>query len=192
MKIRPSPEHTGVVMEMGPKDSPLLSRGAEPFRVRRILVPTDFSSCASKAIAYAIPFARQFAARLTLLHVVPTDYAFNEFGAVDYITLNEEARRSDEARLAELIKKEVPGDVATEASVRIGRPVSEIVDAARELEADLLIMSTHGHTGLKHVFLGSVTELVVRHAPCPVLVVREREHEFIATQPTAEGKAEAA
>ena len=58
---------------------------------------------------------------------------------------------------------------------------SEIAAAAKELDADLIIISTHGHTGLKHVFLGSVTENVARLAPCPVLVVREEEHEFLRT-----------
>jgi len=68
--------------------------------------------------------------------------------------------------------------VSTETSVRSGQPAFEIIEAAKVLPADLIIMSTHGRTGLKHVFLGSVTEHVVRQAPCPVLVVRDREHEF--------------
>jgi nucleotide-binding universal stress UspA family protein len=63
--------------------------------------------------------------------------------------------------------------------VREGRSFHEIADAARTLKVDLIIISTHGHTGLKHALLGSTTERVVRHAPCPVLVVREREREFV-------------
>jgi nucleotide-binding universal stress UspA family protein len=64
--------------------------------------------------------------------------------------------------------------------VRVGRPVQEIVATAREKDIDLIIISTHGHTGLKHILMGSVTVIVVRYAPCPVLTVREHEHDFIS------------
>ena len=67
--------------------------------------------------------------------------------------------------------------------VRTGSPADEIVDAAKEMGVDLIILSTHGRTGLKHLLLGSMTENVVRRAPCPVLVVREREREFVSTRP---------
>ena len=63
--------------------------------------------------------------------------------------------------------------------VRQGRSFHEIAEAARTLKADLIIISTHGYSGLKHALLGSTTERVVRHAPCPVLVVREHEREFV-------------
>ena len=65
--------------------------------------------------------------------------------------------------------------------MRTGRAASEIVEVAKERNTDLIIISTHGYTGLKHVFLGSTTENVVRYAPCPVLTVREHEHEFVTT-----------
>ena len=64
--------------------------------------------------------------------------------------------------------------------MRIGRSADEIINVAKEKDADLIIMSTHGYTGLKHAFLGSTTENVVRYAPCPVLTVRLKEHDFIA------------
>jgi nucleotide-binding universal stress UspA family protein len=72
------------------------------------------------------------------------------------------------------------GDAARSTTLlRTGQPHTEIVEAARELGADLIVLSTHGHTGLTHALLGSTAEKVVRHAPCPVLVVREKEHEFV-------------
>jgi len=77
---------------------------------------------------------------------------------------------------AEALRNEVPADTL----VRIGSPALEIVETARNIPADLIVISTHGRTGLKHVFLGSVAEHVVQRAPCPVLVVREREHEILA------------
>jgi nucleotide-binding universal stress UspA family protein len=69
--------------------------------------------------------------------------------------------------------------------VRIGNPYHEIVVAAKEMNMDLIILSTHGRTGLKYVFMGSTAEHVVRYAPCPVLVVREHEHEFVSNKPSA-------
>ena len=85
-----------------------------------------------------------------------------------------------EKKLAELVTEEVHGQVLADSLVRSGSPAIEIIAAAKELDADVIVISTHGYTGLTHVFLGSVAEHVVRRAPCPVLVVREKEHEFIA------------
>jgi universal stress protein A len=79
----------------------------------------------------------------------------------------------------EALLKDLPGDLNKTTLLRSGRPAYEIVEAAKRLDTDLIIISTHGHTGLKHVFLGSTAENVVRYAPCPVLTVREHEHEFV-------------
>jgi nucleotide-binding universal stress UspA family protein len=79
--------------------------------------------------------------------------------------------------------RDIGNSVKTQAIIRIGQPASEIVDVAQELQSDLIILSTRGRSGLAHVFLGSTAEKVVRHAPCPVLVVREKEHEFINGYP---------
>jgi nucleotide-binding universal stress UspA family protein len=114
--------------------------------------------------------------------VVATQYAVGEFGGLDYASLETEARSTSEKELANLATAEVPGEVASQTLVRSGPPAIEIIEAAKSLQADLIIISTHGYTGLKHVMLGSVAEHVVRRAPCPVLVVREREHEFLAPQ----------
>ena len=72
----------------------------------------------------------------------------------------------------------IPARMLEKLLVRFGTPFAEIADAARSLKVDLIILTTHGYTGLKHVFMGSTAERVVRHAPCPVLTVREKEHEF--------------
>jgi Universal stress protein family len=76
--------------------------------------------------------------------------------------------------------------VPVNLQVRIGRPFHEIVTLAEALHIDLIIVATHGHTGLKHVFLGSTAERVIRHAPCPVLVVREKEREFVSHREASE------
>jgi nucleotide-binding universal stress UspA family protein len=162
------------------------ARGSEfpisRLKIKSILVPIDFSDCARKALQYAIPLAKQHQAAITLLYVVPTpNYAATESGAIDYASLQASMRTTGDKQLAALAVEEVRDEVPTVPLVRSGSPAVEIIEAAKSLPADLIVISTHGRTGLKHVFLGSVTEYVVRHAPCPVLVVREREHEFLAT-----------
>jgi nucleotide-binding universal stress UspA family protein len=86
-----------------------------------------------------------------------------------------------EERLAKLREGFQPAGIEITAKTRLGRPYVEITEAAQELKVDLLILATHGHTGLKHVLLGSTAERVVRHAPCPVLTVRDPEHDFVTT-----------
>jgi nucleotide-binding universal stress UspA family protein len=125
--------------------------------------------------------AKQHQAALTLLYVVPSTYAAGEYGRFDYVSFEADMRVSGNKQLATLAVDEVRGEVPADTLVRTGSPAAEIIEAAKRIPADLIVISTHGRTGLKQVFLGSVTEYVVRHAPCPVLVVREREHEFVAT-----------
>jgi nucleotide-binding universal stress UspA family protein len=187
MKIKPTKKSGSVVVELNPRDSERLSRDAvlangtpPPFKLTKILVPIDFSDCSKKALQYAVPFVKQFGATITLLHVVHVNYVGGpEFGALDFPFTEVELRKSAEQQLAEVAATELQPKTAAETLVRIGQEVVEIVGAAKELESDLIIISTHGRTGLKHVFMGSVAENVVRLAPCPVLVVREQEHEFV-------------
>ncbi len=172
-----------MVLEMGRRDESLMaaaSRTSGLFRLKRILVPIDFSDCAKKALRYAIPLAKEHGAAITLLYVVPPAYAVGEYGGFDYACLQAAAQAGSERQLKTLVLDEVQGEVSADTVVRSGSPAVEIVEAARDLPADVIVISTHGRTGLKHMLIGSVTEHVVCRAPCPVLVVREREHEFIA------------
>lgn len=184
MKAKPSRHAGEVVLELNRGDETLLEKASggrkpSPFRLKKILVPIDFSECAKKALEYAIPFAREHDATLTAIYVVPPVYSAGEYGGVDYMRLEGESREYSEKRLGALLAKEVRGKAPAEIVVRNGPPAAEIIQAARDLPADLIIISTHGRTGLKHALLGSVAEHVVRAAPCPVLVVRETEHEFV-------------
>lgn len=182
MKIKPTAKRGQVVVELGRQDDTLLKEGAQaasPFRLKKILVPIDFSDCSKKALQYAVPFAKQFNAALTLLYVVQVNYYVGEVGAVDMAALEKDMRSSGEKQLSRLAAEEVGPGVPCDTLVRSGRIVNEIVDAAKESGTDLILLSTHGHTGLKHILLGSVAENVVRHAPCPVLIVRPKEHEFL-------------
>ena len=151
-------------------------------KLNQILVPTDFSDNARKALLYALRFAEQFGARVTLLHVVePVAYPAELGSSALWVPLiSEEALRKDAAKkLAALSAALGRHEIKVDTLVRFGLPFHEIAAAAKELRAGLIIVSTHGYTGLKHVFLGSTAERVVRHAPCPVLTVRQHEHEFL-------------
>lgn len=146
--------------------------------IGHILVPTDFSDPSRKALKYATRFAEQFGAKITLLYVnepvMYPDFAYYPL-AMENDQVNEIAR----TKLAALGAKEIGARHIEQTLVRTGNPFHEITEAARTLKMDLIIISTHGYTGLKHAVLGSTAERVVRHAPCPVLTVRDKEHEFV-------------
>jgi nucleotide-binding universal stress UspA family protein len=187
MKVKPNPNHGGVTVELQTKDEPLLARtfaqdasAPRRFQLSRILVPVDFSAPTQKALQYAAAFVAQFNARLILLHVIEPTVVPDNFGIIPpaYDELNAEITQTARQRLNHLA-----GSLANlgeiELELRLGRPAWEITRCAEQTKADLIIVATHGRTGLKHVLLGSVAELVVRHAPCPVLVVRDVEHDFV-------------
>ena len=146
-----------------------------PLRIRSILVPLDFSPASKQALGFAVAFARQFNAKLTLLHVLEP-VAMPDF-AVSFPLAMENDKLMSAARdeLERTVKAaRIPRRIVEKILVRFGRSFHEITAAARTRKVDLIIISTHGYTGLKHALLGSTTERVVRHATCPVLVVRQR------------------
>lgn len=147
-------------------------------RVETILVPTDFSPQSEKALRYALAFARQFNARLTLLHVLEP-LAGPDFAYFPLVQARDKVARAAKQRLAGLAARfEATPGVIERTLVRDGRAYQVIAGVARESRANLIIIATHGYTGTARLLLGSTTERVVRHAPCPVLVVRETETEF--------------
>ncbi len=150
-------------------------------RLKKILVPIDFSEPSKKALRYAVPFAESFGARVDLVHVVePTYYpAEMAYMSGEMANLEEVVEKNARLQLETLASEVIPGQCRGEITVHTGVPFKEIAGTAKELESDLIIISTHGYTGLKHLFMGSTTERVVRIAPCPVLTVREQEHEFV-------------
>jgi universal stress protein A len=161
-----------------------------PLNIGQVLVPLDFSDHSQRALQYAVSFAAQFSAKLTLLHVVEPVVYPSEFGyapvAVD--ALNKSSLESAQERLDAFAAKKVPARLRNQTLVRTGTAFDEIARAARDVNADIIILSTHGYTGLKHVMLGSTAERVVRHSPCPVLVLRQRIPTSAGPTTTGAGK----
>jgi len=147
-------------------------------KLKSILVPLDFSDTSGKALDYAIAYSRQFGAKLTLLYVIEP-VATPDFATFPLMMDNDQASRSARTRMQALCEqRHVRAAELNNLVVRQGRAFHEICEAARTLKSDLIVIGTHGYTGLKHAVLGSTAERVVRHAPCPVLVVRQRERQF--------------
>jgi nucleotide-binding universal stress UspA family protein len=150
--------------------------------LHRILVPTDFSKHSHNALNYAAAFADRFGAALYLLHVVQ-DLALFIPEAVSVAPPIAPPVKQMTAAVREALDRVVrENDLSrfeVHCEVREGTPFYEIIQFAKDAGIDLIIMGTHGHSGLAHVLLGSVTEKVVRKAPCPVLTVRHPEHEFV-------------
>jgi nucleotide-binding universal stress UspA family protein len=153
--------------------------------LKRILVPTDFSEASDAALKYGIGLAQTFGARLYLLHV-PGETGVNfeaDFPMVQF----ENATRE---RLETLVS---PRDLITlrpEYALRLGAPSDEIVRYAGSRDIDLIVMGTHGRSGVSHVLMGSVAEKVVRAAPCPVLTVRQPRAAFVRAEATAQSEAQ--
>jgi len=157
------------------------SSGTQPkLHIRSILVPVDFSSPSIKALKYAAAFAKQFKAKLTLLHVIEP-VGMNDFSASYPLVIESDrlVKISEEKLRGLSAKHDLDPALIEKTVVRTGAAFNEITSAARSLKTDLIIIATNGNTGLKHLLLGSTTERVVRHAGCPVFVVREREREII-------------
>jgi nucleotide-binding universal stress UspA family protein len=150
-------------------------------KLKKVLVPTDFSDSARHALTYGTSFAREYEAELTLLHVVENltvGYASDLF-PVPMAEVFQEISGYAKAELAKLGAEARKRDVTVVEQVVQGKPSAEIIRVARESEADMIVLGTHGKGMLDQALFGSTTERVVRRAPCPVLTVRLAEHEFV-------------
>ena len=143
-------------------------------QVKTVLVPYDFSEHADRALTWAHDFAADWGATIIVLNATPpiTHVAHAEL-TWETDRIEAELLADAEKRLEELAQRMRSQGVSFKTQAIRGDPVGSICQAAEQDQVDLIIMGSHGRTGLAHVFLGSVAERVVRHAPCPVLVVRE-------------------
>jgi universal stress protein A len=176
-----------MLMELGANERQIPGLGGMPrmaappaFKIRNILVPIYLFACSKKALRYATAFADQFGARISLLHVRQSEWFVPELAPLDLGGMGARARAEAAAKLLELATDEISDHIPADFLVRDGHPPIEIVTVAKELKADLIVISTHGYTGLKHAWHGSMTENVVRHSACPIFVAREEEKEFLS------------
>ena len=143
--------------------------------IHKVLVPIDFSDYSKNALKYAAQFAHQFKAKMFLVYVVepmiyPADFSM---GQVAIPSTDIDLQKRGDEELNNLAKSLIDPSVEVEIIIKTGKPFVEINETAVEKDIDLIIMATHGHTGVEHLLFGSTAEKVVRKAPCPVLTLRE-------------------
>ena len=143
--------------------------------MKRILVPVDFSASSARALDYAIEFARKMNSELILLHALEPFYLPAPGNASNVELVLHEFERAARARLSQWATRAANWHISVRALVRLGTAERVIVEVARKVSADLIIMSTRGRTGVAHALIGSVAEKVVRRASCPVLTISTRK-----------------
>ncbi|MGQ3685970.1 MAG: universal stress protein [Candidatus Loosdrechtia sp.] len=150
-------------------------------KIEKILFPTDFSSYAKHALKYALDFAVDHGAKLYIIHVIPKLNLLAGPGGTSYplSELYNEIESESLKQLGHMVPKRFLEKITVENIVVRGVPFVEIAKAAKKHDIDLIIIATHGRTGLSHALIGSTAEKVVRNAPCPVLCVKHPEHEFV-------------
>jgi len=162
-----------------------------PTTIRKILVPIDFSTPSDEALNYAADLATTLGASVVVVHVIHEPFiAGGEWDLYvrDASEMREQLFSDVRSRLSAIVAAFERRGLRVTTDIRFGPPREGIVNAAAAAEADLIVMSTHGHSGLHHLLLGSVVEHVIRAAHCPVLAVRDPAR----PRPAAPGKTTAA
>ncbi len=152
-------------------------RSVTPVRVKRMLLPTDFSRVSLRAVEFGARLARQLRAELVLLYVVDTAYGLPDAGPPSPLVRRvlEQGRKAASHQLARLRDRLADSGLTVRALMREGPAAERIVEVARKRHVDWIVMATHGRTDSERALIGSVTERVVRSAPCPVLTAARRE-----------------
>ena len=150
-------------------------------RIQKILLPTDFSTYSATATKYACELATKFDAELHLLHTLETHLSSTpSFGfGLDLPKYITESKAAAEKALTSVLDPQWSAGRKIVHALAEGSPKVEIISYARKHDIDLIVLATHGRSGLAHVIIGSVAESVVRTAPCPVLTVRPEGHQFV-------------
>jgi len=150
--------------------------------LKTVLVPTDFSDASESALRYGKAMAEAFGASLHVVHVME-DLLAHAWAAEVYVSsmpqLRDEIEKESRQRLATLLTDADRKTFRVETALLAGNPFLEIIRYAKAHDVDLIVMGTHGRGPIAHMLLGSVAEKVVRKSPCPVLTVREAQHEFV-------------
>jgi nucleotide-binding universal stress UspA family protein len=150
-------------------------------QIRTILLPTDFSDCGNYALAYATSLARKFAASVICVHViepiVPTVGYSGMTEPLPIADITEQLEDSAERELPKLAECDECAGLDVEELIVYGDAAAEIVRVAKDRKVDLIVIASHGRTGLGRILFGSTAEAVVRHASCPVLVVKPSQED---------------
>ncbi len=146
--------------------------------IRRILYATDFSRHGSHAFRYAITLAKHFQAKLIIVHAIslPPTIPADPTGGVALTDYFEELEEESKARLQEMLQQAKNHGVEAETVLADGAAHKAVLQEARRLASDLVVVGTHGRRGVEHLLLGSTAEKIVRQSPIPVLVVRHPQH----------------
>jgi nucleotide-binding universal stress UspA family protein len=149
--------------------------------IKKIVVATDFSETADRAVDYAFDFAAQIGADVTVVHAyeIPP-MGFPDGALIATADLTDKVTKSAQAALDTVVQRGKARCPNVRGMLRDGEPAKEICDVAEELDADLVVLGTHGRRGLAHVLLGSVAEEVVRKCEAPVLTIRASAHSAAA------------
>jgi nucleotide-binding universal stress UspA family protein len=152
----------------------------EDISLKTIVCAVDFSEYSDYALRYAVDLAKTFDADLKLIHIVELPFlpSYSLAGIPDLSMPVDEIEEGARNRLQETLEDCRSKHSKVEGEVRMGTAFLEIINYAREVGADLIVVGTHGRTGLSHILIGSVAEKVVRKAPCPVLSVKHPDHRF--------------
>jgi nucleotide-binding universal stress UspA family protein len=148
------------------------------FPISQIIAPTDFSEPAAQGLKAAIEMASKFNAKLMLIHVVdtvPSISGTHLMSGANAVQMLEQMQANARKHVENLIQSEVPDQIPCEYRVVSGKPADEIIRLSEELNADLIVIATHGYSGMERFIFGSVAERVMRKAQCPVLSVRTRQ-----------------
>ncbi len=147
---------------------------------KELVVPTDFSEHSLRAVDYGVEIGERFSSHLTLVYVIEPllQAADLTWTTVDFEELNKAHKQTAEKQLAQIVAERVPKDLVCDTAILYGKPFVEILKFAKNENADLIVMATHGRGAISHLLMGSTAEKVVRKAPCPVLTVKHPKHLF--------------
>ena len=148
-------------------------------KLKKILCPIDFSACSAYALSYAIDLSVREHASLYLIHVIETHISnFGDIIKQIDLLLDDKQINNLNMRLINLVPGDMQKNISIKPIVAKGIPFVEIIKTAKDNLVDLIVMGTHGRTGLNHILIGSVAERVIQKAPCPVLSIRLPKQSF--------------
>jgi len=148
-------------------------KNTKPIHIKKILVGTDFSDCSDYALDYALMLSKLFGAEVLLLHIIES-FSYSMTESLTVVGHERALTATATALLENALKRLLDQGCRAESHLGHGSPYREIIKQAEDAESDLIVVGTHGRSGVEHLLLGSVAEKVVRLASCPVLTVPSR------------------